>query len=229
MNPDRKIQQDVLNELIADPAVNAAHIGVAVDGHIVTLTGHVCSYFEKFRAEKAAKRVVGVQGLVMEIGVKIPGEKQRSDEDIVGIILSVLAWNSAIPKDGIKVMVEKGWVTLRGHVAWNYQRQIIHQAIVGVTGVKGITDHMILKPEVSGIHIKDRIDEALKRQAVLDASKISVKVDGSQVTLEGSVSNWNERHVIREVVWSTGGVEFLVDRMRYEGAQRPVKSHAPVL
>ena len=216
MITDRQIQQNVLNELTADPSVNAEHIGVAVNGGIVTLTGKVGSYFEKWNAEKAAQRVLGVQGLTVQIEVNILGDHRRTDEDIARSIHTVLAWNTAIPKDMIKVMVENGWVSLSGAVPWNYQRETAHKLVVGLTGVKGITDNIIIKPSVSGASIKDHIDEALKRQAILDAKKVFVKVDGNQVTLEGTVSHWAERDVIKNVVWATAGVQYLVDHMRYE-------------
>ncbi len=216
MNTDRQLQHNVLSELSADPSVNAEHIGVQVNGSVVTLTGKVDSYYEKWKAEKAAQRVSGVQGLTVELEVKIPNDRHRTDEDLARSIKTLLGWNTAIPKDAVKVMVEAGWVTLSGSVHWNYQREIAHKLVTGLTGVRGITDHIVLKPAVSGASIKDHIDEALKRQAILDAKKVFVKVDGNQVTLEGSVSNWVERDVIRHVVWATSGVQFLVDHMRYE-------------
>lgn len=220
MNIDRIIQQDVLNELTADPTVNAEHIGVAVNNHIVTLTGHVGSFYEKWKAEKAAQRVKGVQGLTVEIEVDVPSDQHRTDGDIARTVQSLLSWNTAIPKDAIKVMVEKGWVTLRGEVIWNYQREIAHKVVAGLSGVKGITDHITLKPIVTGEKIKERIDEALRRMAMIDASKVSVKVSGNQVTLEGAITNLAERDVIRNAVWATSGVHFVVDRLKFEPAQK---------
>jgi osmotically-inducible protein OsmY len=216
MNADRQLQRDVLSELSADPSVDAEHIGVAVNGKVVTLSGKVNSFFEKWSAEKAALRVLGVQGLTIEIDVKIPNDHQRTDEDLARSINTLLGWNTAIPKDAIKVMIESGWVTLSGAVPWNYQREIAHKVVVGLAGVRGITDQIALKPSVSGANIKNHIDEALKRQAILGGKKIFVKVDGGQVTLDGTVSSWTERDVIKHVVWATSGVQSLVDRMRYE-------------
>ncbi len=229
MNIDRKIQQDVLNELTADPAVNAEHIGVTVCNHIVTLTGHVDSFYEKWAAEKATQRVTGVQGLAIEIDVNIPRDRHRNDEDIARMVQSLLSWNTAIPKDTIKVMVEKGWVTLSGEVGWNYQREIAHKAVAGLAGVNGITDQITLIPMVTGEKIKERIEEALKRMAVLDASKVNVKVAGNQVTLEGCINNLSEREVIRRAIWATRGVHFLIDHLRFESPQKNQPMRAPIL
>ena len=214
MNDDRQLQQDVLNELAADPSVNAEKIGVTANGGIVCLSGSVGSFYEKWQAEKAAQRVLGVRGLTVDVEVKIPSDHQRTDEDIARSAQTVLGWNAAIPRDSVKVMVENGWVTLRGELGWNFQREIAEKIVAELLGVKGVTDQIELTPHVSGAHVKHQVDDALKRQAVLDAQKVSVKVDGGKVILEGAVSNWAERDVIKHAVWSVAGVQSLVDKMQ---------------
>ncbi len=216
MNDDRQLQRDVLKELAADPSVNAEKIGVSVNGGIVSLSGKVGSFYEKWQAEKAVQRVLGVMGLAVDLEVNIASDHQRTDEDIARSAQTVLGWNAAIPKDSVKVMVENGWVTLRGELGWNYQREIAEKVVRELIGVKGVTDQIDLKPHVSGVHVKDQIDEALRRQAVIDAKKGSVNVEGGKVTLEGTVSNWAERDVIKHAVWSTAGVQVLVDNMQYD-------------
>lgn len=218
MNDDRQLQQDVLQELAADPSVNAEKIGVSVNGGIVTLSGKVESFYEKWQAEKAAQRVLGIQGLTVAMDVAIPSNRQRTDEDIARSAQTVLGWHAALPKDSVKVMVENGWVTLRGELGWNFQREIAEKIVSELIGVKGVTDQIDLKPHVSGAHVKDHIDAAIRRQAVIDAEKITVHVEGGKVTLEGTVSNWAERDVIKHAVWSTAGVRALVDKLQYDVA-----------
>lgn len=219
MKSDQQLQKDVLSELASDPAINSARIGVEVNNGIVTLNGKVESFYEKWQAERAAQRVLGVQGLTVDLDVKIPSDRQRSDEDIARAAQTALGWNAAIPRDSVKVMDENGWVTLRGDLGWNFQREIARKVVAELIGVIGVSDQIHLKPHVSSVHVKDQIDEALRRQAVLDAKKVSVIVDGSKVTLEGSVSNWAERDVIRHAVWSTTGVQSLIDNMKYDVSQ----------
>lgn len=219
MKTDKQLQQDVINELASDPAVHSTHIGVETNDGIVTLNGNVESFYEKWQAERAAQRVLGVQGLTVNLDVKIPSDRQRKDEDIARSAQTVLAWNAAIPKDSIKVMVENGWVTLRGELGWNFQREIAKKVVAQLIGVVGVSDQIVLRPHVSSVHVKDQIDEALRRQAVIDAKKISVSVEGSKVTLEGSVSNWAERDVIKHAVWSTTGVQSVADNLKYDTSQ----------
>ena len=82
MNDDRQLQQNVLKELAADPSVNAEIIGVSVNGGIVSLSGKVGSFYEKWQAEKAVQRVLGVMGLAVDLEVNIASDHQRTDEDI---------------------------------------------------------------------------------------------------------------------------------------------------
>ncbi len=50
---DKSLQQAVIDELEWEPSIDAAHIGVAAKDGVVTLTGDVGSFTEKFAAERA--------------------------------------------------------------------------------------------------------------------------------------------------------------------------------
>src|ERR1017187_10710410 len=82
MSEDRQLQEAVLAEFVWEPSVTAAHIGVAAENGVVTLTGHVPTYHAKHAAELAAARVRGVKGVAQEIEVRLPVQTQRSDEEI---------------------------------------------------------------------------------------------------------------------------------------------------
>ena len=62
MKTDLQLQRDVLDELKFEPSIREAEIGIAAKGGVVTLTGFVDSYAEKFPAERTAERVSGGQG-----------------------------------------------------------------------------------------------------------------------------------------------------------------------
>ena len=137
MKTDSELQRDVLDELKWEPSINAAHIGVSVNDGIVTLSGHVTSYWEKYVAERAAKRVYGVRAVANEIDVKLPGSSQRTDEDIAAAAVNALKSNFSVPADKIKVTVSKGWFKLEGEVEWQYQREAAERAVRYLTGVNG--------------------------------------------------------------------------------------------
>ena len=141
MKTDQQLKQDVIAELAWEPAVNASQIGVEVKDGIVTLAGHVGSFTEKWQAEQAAQRVCGVKGLAVEMDVNLPGISNRTDADIARSVENTLQWQSYLPKGGVNVMVENGWVTLSGEVDWNYQRLRAADAVRNLLGVRGLTEH----------------------------------------------------------------------------------------
>lgn len=213
MKTDANLKQDVIAELSWEPSINAAQIGVEVKDGIVTLAGHVDSYVEKWEAERAAQRVIGVKALAVEMDVKLPGSSQRNDADIARAAESALQWASYTLGDNVKVMVEGGWVTLTGEVNWEYQRRSAAAAVRYLMGVTGVSDQITINPKVSQSAVKSDIEAALKRRAHSDAQKISVDVNGADVTLTGAVHSWSERDLAKQSAWSAPGVRNVVDNM----------------
>lgn len=206
MKTDAILQKDVIAELDWDPAVNATQIGVEVADGIVTLAGHVGSYTEKWHAERAAKRVLGVKGLAIEIDVALPGSSKRNDIDIARSAENILQWMTYLPKDYVKVMVESGWLTLSGDVAWDYQREAAEVAVHHLMGVTGVSNQITLRPRVSVNALETDIETALKRRAKANAPSICVEIRGTDVILSGTVHSLSERDLAKHSAWSTPGV-----------------------
>jgi osmotically-inducible protein OsmY len=207
------LKQDVLDELEWNPEVDASRIGVSVEGDVITLTGHVRSYAEKWNAEKIAKHVHGVKALANDIEVGLAVGDQRDDTEIAQSALSALNWNYSIPKDGITVTVAKGWVTLEGQVDWNYQKRAADDVVRHLRGIRGVSNQITLKPHVQVADVKNKIEAALRRNAEFDAKKIVVETSDSSVTLRGNVRSWVEREDAVNAAWAAPGVTKVVDRI----------------
>ena len=209
-----QLRQDVVDELEFEPSVDAAHIGVAVEKGVVTLTGHVASYAEKQAAIAAVRRVKGVRAIAEEIEVRYALDKKTSDDEIAQRAIDILGWDTMVPGDSIQVMVHNGWATLTGSVDWHYQKKQAEEDVRKLSGVRGVTNTIEIKPSIQAEDVKRKIEEALKRNAEIEASAIRVTVhERNKVLLEGKVGSWDERNAVENAAWSAPGVKSVEDRM----------------
>ncbi|MBN8758181.1 MULTISPECIES: BON domain-containing protein [Variovorax] len=211
MKTDTQLRDDIQAELNWAPDVKSSDIGVTVKDGVVTLSGHLPSHAEKYAVERAVQRVYGVKALAIELTVKLPFDNQRTDADIALAAERALQWNVLVPDGKIRPMVEKGWLSLNGEVEWDYQRSAAEVAVRNLMGVTGVSNLVKVKPRVSPADVEKKIHEALSRQADLEARKLSISVDGSQVTLRGTVHSWTERDAVQGAAWATPGVSVVVN------------------
>ena len=210
---DTQIQADVLAELKWEPRVQSTEIGVVVKDGVVTLTGEVDSYRRRWAAEETAHRVRGVKAIANEIEVQLSRENKKSDADLAAAVVRTLESDALITVDQLDVTVSNGWVTLKGEVEWQYQRQDAERAVRRLAGVVGVTNLITVRPRVAPIDLKDKIEKALLRTAQADARGITVDVDGDAVILKGTVRSWAEREEAEHEAWAAPGVASVDNRI----------------
>jgi osmotically-inducible protein OsmY len=203
---DEQIQRDVLAELKFEPRVAPNEIGVAVKDGVVNLMGWVDSYTKRWAAEEAAHRVRGVKAVANDIEVRLPLSAERTDVDIAAAAVRALEWDAMVPIDKLDVTVSKGWVTLKGEVEWQYQKQDAERVVRRLSGVRGVTNLILVKPRLTASELKEKIELALVRSAQVDAQRITVEVQGTKAILRGTVRAWAEREEAERAAWAAPGI-----------------------
>jgi osmotically-inducible protein OsmY len=206
MKTNEELQKDVQNAIKWETSLHAAEIGVTVKDGVVTLTGTVDGYFKKNQAEDTAKNVAGVKAVVENIEVKYFNGYTKSDNEIATEVLKALSDSWSVPNDKLKVKVENGMVTLEGELPWNYQKEAAKTAINYLAGVKGVTNNIKIKSEVHDAIEKKDVEKALARSWAFDSDDISVKVNGTNVTLEGVVGSIYQKEEAGRLAWKTPGI-----------------------
>jgi osmotically-inducible protein OsmY len=206
MKTDMEIQRDVLNALKWEPSIDESQIGLTVKDGIVTLTGYVPHFPQKFAAEQAAKRVYGVKAVANDIEVRVVGAGQRTDTDIAAAAVNALKWDAMVPDERIKVTVTNGWVKLEGDVEWDYQRRAAEANVRRLIGVKGVSNLLTIRPRVRPTEVKTKIEEAFLRSAELDVRRIRVETSDGKVILRGNVRSWVEREAAEQAALAAPGV-----------------------
>lgn len=216
MKTDSQIQKDIMDQLSWEPYLNAAQIGVAVKNGIVTLSGQVDTYSKKLIAENAAKKISGVKAIAEDIQIGVSPVYNKTDAEIAEAVLNALKWHTAVQEDKIKIKVEDGYVRLEGEVEWDFQRKNAASAIENLAGVRSVINLITVKPKVSSSDIEEKINEAFKRSATIDAGKITAEVIGNKAILRGKVRSFAEKEDAENAAWFAPGITSVDSKIEIE-------------
>lgn len=209
---DHDIQLAVREELDWIPELlDAPRIAVGVAKAVVTLTGQVDSHLERVAAKRAAFRVQGVRAVVDRIDV-VRSPEAIADDEIAVAVLHALEWASDLPP-GIGSSVHDGVATLTGEVQWEHQRRRVQRTVEWVKGVHSVDNRLTLARRPSAPDTRERIHNALVRNAIIDANAIEVETDGTTVILRGTVRTWLEKSQASRTAWSSPHVTEVDNRI----------------
>ncbi|HLG55565.1 MAG TPA: BON domain-containing protein [Vicinamibacterales bacterium] len=210
---DGELVDQVEDALDWEPSIDVSDVDVIVDGGVVTLRGDVGTFAEKQAVERVVLSVYGVEGIANDLKVRLAREFERSDTDVAQAAVHSMRWNTQVPSDRVTVAVSDGWVTLRGMVDWQYQKDAAESAVRPLAGVRGITNDVTVGPRVQPADVQARIEAALKRSAEVDARRLTVNVADGRVTVAGNVHSAAEREEAKRAAWAAPGVTVVEDRM----------------
>lgn len=210
---DKDLQQHVQNALEWEPSVDESDIGVSVDEGVVTLRGTVRSFSQKSMAARVALRVYGVKGIANDLEVRLGSAAERTDTDLAQAAVNGLTWTTLVPAGTVTVSVSHGFITLKGAVDWQYQKDAAVKAVRDLTGLKGVINEIAVKPGVSAPDVRHKIEAAFTRSAEIDARRINVTAADGKVILSGNVTSWAERREAERAAWAAPGVTEVEDRL----------------
>ena len=143
MLTNTSLEDAVMDSLDLDPRIpSPVEIAVSADGGAVTLRGTVERFSQRRAAAQDARNIDGVYEVDDQLKVNLEGADRREDDEIRGVALQALIWDTEVPSDAIDVKVEDGWITLKGDVGFQFQSDAAYDDVASLYGVYGVTNEI---------------------------------------------------------------------------------------
>lgn len=217
MGINSKMYTTVMEKLNFEPRLDASNITISIQGNddIVLLAGSVGSFAEKLIAEKAVQGLANVKTVANDIEVNLSMRYEKTDIEVAKDITNALNSSVFVPSENIKAVVKDGVVNLSGEVQWQFQKNSAFNAIKEISGVKSVTNNIVVKTSVSidSSRVREKITREFERHARIDAGKINIETEGKKIILKGIVRNFDEKEDAATAAWSIPGVENVENKL----------------
>jgi osmotically-inducible protein OsmY len=212
---DEQIKTDIVNRLRWDSRVDVSDVLIEVKEGCVTLTGTLPNSRAKIIAFDQTCSIRGVIRVDNKLKVVYPSDfAVPSDEMIKLNAENVLDWNPGICDSKLQISVDAGIVTIKGTVAWYWQRDKAEELVSDLSGVLGVKNEVAVVPteKVVDETIAKDIVEELER-SIVNPDSVKVKVANGVVTLGGIVSNYADEKRAYNAAANTIGVAKVVNKL----------------
>ena len=190
-----QVREEVIGALQRNPATEAFELDVKADDQgQVTLSGEVQSYNESTLAAQVASNIRGVTEVINLIDVNY--KVDRNDYEIQQGVKQALYYNGLIDSSGINVVVKDGAVTLSGTVPSLSELRLAETESYVAGAGEVDTEDLKVDPWASPepydtVWTAEDARLAIRSKLIfnpsVDASGITLSVDGTKATLRGNV------------------------------------------
>jgi osmotically-inducible protein OsmY len=137
------LEDAVTDRLGLDPRIpDATEIAVSADAGTVTLRGTVERFSQRRAAVQDVKQIDDVYEVDDQLKVNLIGADRREDDEIRGVALQALIWDTEVPSDTVDVKVQDGWITLKGDVSFQFQSDAAYDDVASLYGIYGVTNEI---------------------------------------------------------------------------------------
>jgi osmotically-inducible protein OsmY len=229
--PDAKLLIDIKEGLATNPATQDCPVEYLVQAGEVELRGTVRSWAERQQVLRVAKGVRGIRCITDNL-TYMPAITPRPDEEMAASIRELLRWNVRVHAGLVSVNVKQGTVKVSGVVGSDLERSEVIAIAWSAGAAKAVDSKALrvepwvptedLRQDKYAYHSEAEIAQAVHDAFVYDPRLLSfepvVSMQGSAVTLAGTVSSLAAKRAAEQDAHNVVGVSWVNNRLKVRPA-----------
>jgi osmotically-inducible protein OsmY len=212
---DDILQKEVTEAIKWEPLKHSDEIDIKTQRGTVIPGGVLEKYAQKREAARAIRNIAAVKNM-NEIKADLYSSAILSDNEITSLVIRLLKENRIIPSHKIKVAVKKGWITLKGILHCDFQKEAVDNTVRNIKGVRGVIDKIKIETQLQNEINQEIIEKALRQNWLLEIDNIKVRVKGKTVFLTGTVESLFQKEEAERIACNTPGVFYVANKLLVE-------------